>query len=383
VLAARVRPARLRELRRALPAPVPGQDHHPDARHPRRQGLPGADRGGAAPLVGPAVHRRRVEVPVLPGREPLDPQAGQRRRLVRDGPGLPRPPRAGPGVEAAGVGGLMAETMTPEGFLRLAEDIAREAGDMLVAKRPAMSTRSADIETKSSPTDVVTVLDLASEQLIRERILAARPGDRILGEEEGDRPGETDVRWVADPIDGTVNFLYGLPDWAVSIAVEVRGRIVAGVVNAAARGEVYTASEGGGAWLAGERLRCNPAAPLGQALVATGFGYDAARRVVRRRPVLGGERPGRRLLRAGRQLLGLRGRRADRGRGRGHTRRPGRRAGRRAGDALRGAGALRGAARPSHAAPHGERLLTATAGARSGLRPSVTTSAQRDPMIVR
>lgn len=172
----------------------------------------------------------------------------------------------------------MAETMTPEGFLRLAEDIAREAGDMLVAKRPAMSTRSADIETKSSPTDVVTVLDLASEQLIRERILAARPGDRILGEEEGDRPGETDVRWVVDPIDGTVNFLYGLPDWAVSIAVEVRGRIVAGVVNAAARGEVYTASEGGGAWLAGERLRCNPAAPLGQALVATGFGYDAALR---------------------------------------------------------------------------------------------------------
>src|SRR5690606_1492536 len=259
-LRANLTPARHRELRRALPAPVPGQDHHPDARHPRRQGLPGADRGGAAPLVGPAAHRRRVEVPVLPGREPLDPQAGQRRRLVRDGPGLPRPPRAGPGVEAAGVGGLMAETMTPEGFLRLAEDIAREAGDMLVAKRPAMSTRSADIETKSSPTDVVTVLDLASEQLIRERILAARPGDRILGEEEGDRPGETDVRWVADPIDGTVNFLYGLPDWAVSIAVEVRGRIVAGVVNAAARGEVYTASEGGGAWLAGERLRCNPAA---------------------------------------------------------------------------------------------------------------------------
>lgn len=174
----------------------------------------------------------------------------------------------------------MPGTTTPAGFLRLAEDIAREAGDMLLAKRPSMSTRSADVETKSSPTDVVTVLDRASEQLIRERILAVRPGDRILGEEEGDRPGETDVRWVVDPIDGTVNFLYGLPDWAVSIAVEVRGRVVAGVVNVAPRGEVFTAALDEGAWLGGERLRCNPAPPLGQALVATGFAYGAARRAV-------------------------------------------------------------------------------------------------------
>lgn len=169
-------------------------------------------------------------------------------------------------------------------FLRLAEDIAREAGDMLLAKRPAMSTRSGDIETKSSPTDVVTVLDRASEQLIRERIRAARPGDRILGEEGGEQPGErsgdSGVRWVVDPIDGTVNFLYGLPEWAVSIAVEVDGRIVAGVVNVVPRGEVFTAALGEGAWLGGERLRCNPAVPLGQALVATGFGYDAARRAV-------------------------------------------------------------------------------------------------------
>ncbi|MFG1942776.1 inositol monophosphatase family protein [Nonomuraea sp. NPDC048826] len=172
----------------------------------------------------------------------------------------------------------MPDAMTAGGFLRLAEDIAREAGDMLLAKRPAMSTGAADIQTKSSPTDVVTVLDRASEQLIRERILAVRSGDRILGEEEGDRPGETDVRWVVDPIDGTVNFLYGLADWAVSIAVEVRGRVVAGVVNVPSRGEVFTAAAGEGAWLGGERLRCNPAVPLGQALVATGFGYDAARR---------------------------------------------------------------------------------------------------------
>ncbi|WP_188187187.1 inositol monophosphatase family protein [Nonomuraea sp. SYSU D8015] len=162
-------------------------------------------------------------------------------------------------------------------FLRLAEDIAREAGDMLLAKRPTMSE---EIETKSSPTDVVTALDTASESLIRERILAARPGDRILGEEGGEEPGESDVRWIVDPIDGTVNFLYGLPEWAVSIAVEVGGRVVAGVVNVPARGEVYTAALGEGAWLGGERLHCNTGVPLAQALVATGFGYAVERRAV-------------------------------------------------------------------------------------------------------
>ncbi|GAB2929592.1 inositol monophosphatase family protein [Nonomuraea fastidiosa] len=162
-------------------------------------------------------------------------------------------------------------------FLRLAEEIAREAGEMLLAKRPTMSR---EIETKSSPTDVVTALDKASEALIRERITAARPGDRILGEEQGEAPGESDVRWIVDPIDGTVNFLYGLPDWAVSIAVEVAGEVVAGVVNVPARGEVYTAARGEGAWLGGERLHCNTGVPLPQALIGTGFGYAKARREV-------------------------------------------------------------------------------------------------------
>ncbi|GAA3656678.1 inositol monophosphatase [Nonomuraea antimicrobica] len=162
-------------------------------------------------------------------------------------------------------------------FLRLAADIAREAGDMLLAKRPTMS---GEVETKSSPTDVVTALDKASEELIRERILAARPGDRILGEEGGEAPGESDVRWIVDPVDGTVNFLYGLPDWAVSIAVEVGGQVVAGVVNVPQRGEVYTAALGEGAWLGSERLRCNTGVPLARALVATGFGYSKARREV-------------------------------------------------------------------------------------------------------
>lgn len=171
-------------------------------------------------------------------------------------------------------------------FLDLAVSIAREAGDMLLAKRPA---RPEAVETKSSKSDVVTALDRASEELIRQRIKAARPGDAILGEEGGETSGgrtrEGRVRWVVDPIDGTVNFMYGLPDWAVSIAVEVDGEIVAGVVNVVPRGELFAAAVGGGAELhrdgvPAERLRCNTGVPLSQALVATGFGYLPGRRAV-------------------------------------------------------------------------------------------------------
>jgi myo-inositol-1(or 4)-monophosphatase len=169
----------------------------------------------------------------------------------------------------------MTDRMTD--FAALAESIAREAGDMLLAKRPTMSEV---VETKSSPTDVVTALDKASEDLIRARVLAARPGDRILGEEGGEAGGDSGVRWIVDPVDGTVNFLYGLPEWAVSIAVEVDGQVVAGVVNVVPRGEVFTAALGEGAWLGGERLRCNTGVPLAQALVSTGFGYLRSRRAV-------------------------------------------------------------------------------------------------------
>ncbi|RBQ19656.1 inositol monophosphatase [Spongiactinospora rosea] len=164
----------------------------------------------------------------------------------------------------------------PADFARLATEIAREAGEMLLAKRPA---RPEVVQTKSSPTDVVTALDRAAEELIRARVHQARPDDAILGE-EGGATGEGAVRWIVDPIDGTVNFVYGLPDWAVSIAVEVDGEIVAGVVNVVPRAEVFTASLGGGAWLGGERLRCNTGVPLSGALVATGFGYQVGRRTV-------------------------------------------------------------------------------------------------------
>jgi myo-inositol-1(or 4)-monophosphatase len=165
-------------------------------------------------------------------------------------------------------------------LLDLAVGTAHEAGRMLIDKRPAAGPDV--VETKSSPTDVVTQLDQAAERLIVDRIRAARPGDAFLGEEGGSSAGSSGVRWIIDPIDGTVNYLYDLPDWAVSIAAEVDGEVVAGVIEVPHRGETYTAVRGGGAVLhttAGRRdLRCTTGVPLERALVATGFGYFSQRR---------------------------------------------------------------------------------------------------------
>jgi myo-inositol-1(or 4)-monophosphatase len=176
-----------------------------------------------------------------------------------------------------------------EALLAVAVGAARAAGELLAAPGVHVSVAA----TKSSPTDVVTEMDRRAEELIRSRILAARPDDAILGEEGGET-GDADgapVRWVIDPLDGTVNYLYGLHDWAVSIAAEVAGEIVAGAVFVPRRGELFTATRGGGGWLESAadsgsggadqvRLRCRPGVPLDQALVATGFGYQAARRTV-------------------------------------------------------------------------------------------------------
>nr|WP_255687733.1 inositol monophosphatase family protein [Actinocorallia sp. API 0066] len=170
-------------------------------------------------------------------------------------------------------------------MLDLAVATARETGRMLIDKRPAGGPDV--VATKSSATDVVTQMDQAAERLIRERIGAARPGDAFLGEEEGVTSGTTGVRWVVDPIDGTVNYLYDLPDWAVSIAAEVAGRPVAAVVEVPRRGWTFTATLGGGAHLNGERVRCSTDVPLGRALVATGFGYAPERRAAQARVLAG------------------------------------------------------------------------------------------------
>jgi myo-inositol-1(or 4)-monophosphatase len=189
---------------------------------------------------------------------------------------------------------------SPGDLLAIAVAAALEAGDLLASQEGRVAVAA----TKSSPTDVVTEMDGRAEELIRARILAARPNDAILGEEGGQVEGAADapVRWVVDPLDGTVNYLYGLHDWAVSIAAEVDGEIVAGGVYVPMRGELFTAVRGEGAWLESTRgsgtsggpgesvipdstferipLRCRPGVPLDQALVATGFGYRAERRTV-------------------------------------------------------------------------------------------------------
>ncbi|NUP35576.1 MAG: inositol monophosphatase [Streptomyces sp.] len=168
-----------------------------------------------------------------------------------------------------GSGALSAE------LLEIALDAARRAGELLRDGRPADLGVAA---TKSSPIDVVTEMDIAAEKLITERILGARPDDGILGEEGASAPGTSGVRWIVDPLDGTVNYLYGLPSWAVSIAAEKDGEVVAGVVEAPMRGETYQAVLGGGAFVNGAPARCRTAPEMAQALLATGFGYVTERR---------------------------------------------------------------------------------------------------------
>ena len=169
----------------------------------------------------------------------------------------------------------------PAELLALAVDVAREAAALVARGR---ATAGDSVHVKSSSVDVVTAVDTASERLIVERLTAARPGDSVLGEEGGARPGSSGVRWVVDPIDGTVNFLYGVPAYAVSIAAEVDGVVCAGAVLNAATGELFTATTGGGAYLSSPdrpapvRLRGSAPSSLEQTLVATGFGYRVEQR---------------------------------------------------------------------------------------------------------
>ncbi|MEY9844866.1 inositol monophosphatase family protein [Streptacidiphilus sp. MAP5-3] len=160
-------------------------------------------------------------------------------------------------------------------LLEIAVDAASRAGTLLRDGRPVNLGVAA---TKSSAVDVVTEMDIAAEKLITELIAERRPDDGLLGEEGASREGTTGVRWVIDPLDGTVNYLYGLPAWCVSIAVELDGEVVVGVVDIAPRGERVHAVRGGGAYLNGHALSIRPAPPMDQALVATGFGYLRDRR---------------------------------------------------------------------------------------------------------
>jgi myo-inositol-1(or 4)-monophosphatase len=160
--------------------------------------------------------------------------------------------------------------MDDESLLELARDVALEAADLVRSRRAG---RVDVADTKSSPTDIVTEADRAAEDLVYGRLTGARPGDGFLGEEGAAAESSSGVTWVVDPIDGTVNFLYGIPQYAVSIAAERDGAAVAGVVVSVADGEVFTAVRGGGAYVDGRPLRVRDVVPLDQRLVATGFSY--------------------------------------------------------------------------------------------------------------
>jgi myo-inositol-1(or 4)-monophosphatase len=150
--------------------------------------------------------------------------------------------------------------------------VAREAGALL---RAAFTGPELRVSSKSTPTDLVSEADHAAEQLIRERIAAARPGDGVLGEEGGDQQGTSGVRWVVDPLDGTINFLFGLPQWAVSIACEDDHGALAGVVYDPLRDELFAVERDGAPTRDGAPIACSTREDLGTALVGTGFGYDA------------------------------------------------------------------------------------------------------------
>lgn len=138
-------------------------------------------------------------------------------------------------------------------LLAIARDAARHTGGFLLHERPADLGVAA---TKSSPTDVVTEMDTAAEKLIIERIRTHRPNDGFLGEEGEASEGTSGVRWVIDPIDGTVNYLYDLPGWCVSIAAETAEGTLIGVVEVPVVGETFHAVRGGGAYRDGKPIRC-------------------------------------------------------------------------------------------------------------------------------
>ncbi len=159
-------------------------------------------------------------------------------------------------------------------LLALASDLALQAGRVHAEGRRQALT----IETKSSPTDLVSQVDKAAEQLIVERLRSERPDDGILGEEGASREGTSGLRWVVDPLDGTTNYIYGYPAYAASIAVEVDGETRIGVVLDSSSGRMYRAVAGHGAVCDDRPMRAREQTDLSRALVATGFSYDATHR---------------------------------------------------------------------------------------------------------
>lgn len=163
----------------------------------------------------------------------------------------------------------------PTALAAVAASVAEDAGELLLARLGDARTL---VETKSTRTDMVTEVDRASEALIASLLARLRPGDGMVGEEGTASAGSTGVRWIADPLDGTTNYLYGFPSFGVSIAAEVDGTIVAGAVRDPLHGETFVGALGAGSTCNGVALRVDGPASIDVALVGTGFGYDPVRR---------------------------------------------------------------------------------------------------------
>jgi myo-inositol-1(or 4)-monophosphatase len=155
-------------------------------------------------------------------------------------------------------------------LLNLACAVAREAGALLLDR---LGTARTDVTSKSSPTDLVSEVDTAAEALIVSRLRTARPDDGLLGEEGAADPGTSGLRWVVDPLDGTVNYLYRGTSFSVSIAVEDADGWLAGAVYDPQRDELFAGLRGHGSTLNGAPLHCTAVHDLAHALVATGFAY--------------------------------------------------------------------------------------------------------------
>jgi len=178
------------------------------------------------------------------------------------------------------------DPQTVEELLRIARDVAREAGELAIEGRAGAHIAG----TKSAATDIVTQMDIAVERLITRRLSELRPQDGILGEEGASSGGISGITWIVDPIDGTVNYLYGLPHWGVSIAAAAGSpdprewTLLAGAVYDGTR-TLWSAGRGLGSWRDETPLKRTDAAPLSQSLLATGFQYVASWRAAQARVV--------------------------------------------------------------------------------------------------
>ena len=162
-----------------------------------------------------------------------------------------------------------------ERLLYLALRVGKKAAELLMQRPDVL-----EVSTKSSDVDIVTQMDKASEALIVSSILSERPDDGIIGEEGADRESTSGITWVIDPLDGTVNYFYGIPGWNVSIAAKDQDGVLAGVVASPTLNSTWWATRGGGAFHNGKKLSCNDPVELNRTMLATGFAYESEKRAL-------------------------------------------------------------------------------------------------------